>query len=181
MIACPKCKTSFEFDTSEGTDCDVICDACGYRAGYRSFSREQARQIRDEATALARLAEAKQRAIEVVEARPVTPITVAPPQTIIIQQSAPPPPTEQPRRDSGLGVFAFVLAILSLCFAWIPLLGMLLIPMAIIAGVLGFSALVISLVRGAPTGYPFAAMIVAAMAMYVAMAQSDAILTAMQP
>ena len=47
-----------------------------------------------------------------------------------------------PKRTSGLGVAALVLGIIACLFAWIPLLGMVAIPFALLGGLLGLIGLI---------------------------------------
>ncbi len=64
--------------------------------------------------------------------------------------AAPPPsPTpDQPRRRSGLGAAGLVLAILALAFGWIPIIGLAMLPPALLAVVLGIIGFVAAVVTG---------------------------------
>ena len=58
-----------------------------------------------------------------------------------------PPPAAEPKRRSGLGAAALVLALLALLFGWIPIVGLAMIPPAMLAiglGVIGFIFAVVS-------------------------------------
>jgi hypothetical protein len=65
-----------------------------------------------------------------------------------------------PMAYSGLGIAALAIVVVALLFAWIPLIGMLAVPVAGIGLVLGIIALVMARVNGGVgTGFPLAAIL----------------------
>lgn len=80
---------------------------------------------------------------------------------------APPTPQDQKRR-SGLGAAALVLGLLAMLFGWIPVLGLVMIPPALLAVLLGILGFVVAVVTGR-TGkaLPFIGTVVAAFALLI--------------
>src|SRR5438045_1311692 len=58
------------------------------------------------------------------------------------------PPARIQKSISGLGVASLIIAIFAVLLCWLPLLGMISIPLAMIALLLGFIGLLVSLIGG---------------------------------
>ena len=83
---------------------------------------------------------------------------------------APPgmPPQRIQKGVSGFGVASLIVAILAVLLCWLPLLGMIAIPLAIIALLLGFIGLLVSLIGGrSGVGFPVAGAFTAILAIFV--------------
>ena len=79
-----------------------------------------------------------------------------------------PPATPSEKRRSGLGAAALVLALLALLFGWVPILGLVMIPPALLAiflGVVGFVAAVVTGRTG--KALPFIASVIGVFAVLV--------------
>jgi len=113
------------------------------------------------------------------------PIVVDPVQTQIItpprleRGHAPHAPSVNvhlPRRTSSLGVASLVLGIVAFLFCWVPLIGILTIPVAALGLLLGGIGLVVAFLRrGSGIGYPIAGGVVSGMALAIGVAQVGAI------
>ena len=95
---------------------------------------------------------------------------------------APPAPPAEPKKRSGLGAAALVLALLALLFGWVPIIGLVMIPPAMLAVLLGVVGFVAALVTGR-TGkaLPFIASTIGVFALLVPPAATVAFGLAMAP
>src|SRR5690606_17409475 len=98
---------------------------------------------------------------------------------------APPPAPVQAvdvKRRSGLGAVALVLAIMALLFGWVPVVGLLMIPPALLALALGILGFAVAVVTGR-TGriLPFVASILAVFGMALPAASTALFALAVTP
>ena len=81
-----------------------------------------------------------------------------------------------PRRGSSLGIASLILGILALAICWIPILGVLGMPMSGLGLLLGIVGFIIALIRkGSGIGFPIAGSLVSAIALIVAIAVNAAV------
>jgi hypothetical protein len=115
------------------------------------------------------------------------PIAARAPQTVPAQRisTSPPPPIEAghvpglpsinvnlPKRASSLGIAALILGVLAFLLCWVPLVGVLTLPLSGLGLIFGIVGLLISVTRkGSGIGYPIAGGIVSTLALIIAIAQ----------
>jgi len=81
-----------------------------------------------------------------------------------------------PTRTSSLGVVSLILGVVAFLFCWIPLLGMLSIPLSALGLLLAAIGFVVALVRrGSGIGYPIGGGVVSGLALAIGMAQVAAV------
>lgn len=74
-----------------------------------------------------------------------------------------------PKRSSSLGIASLVTGVLGFLFCWVPLIGILSIPVSGIGLLLGLAGLIVAFVRrGSGVGYPIAGAVVSGLALCVA-------------
>lgn len=114
----------------------------------------------------------------------VAPVRLAPATQVIRQ--APPPPLEAghvagvpsinvhlPRRSSSLGIVSLVLGIVAFLFCWIPLVGILSVPLSALGLLLGAIGLLVALFRrGSGIGFPIGGTAVCGLALAIGIAQT---------
>ena len=146
----------------------------------RAASRERKRAERDERKALAE----REKRRDLVETR-ASPVAIQRDQPIAVVQ----PPLEHghaagvpsinvhiPKRASSMGIASLVLAIVALAFSWIPFVGVLAIPLSVLALVLALAGLLVALTRrGSGIGYPIAGGLTAALALSISTSMTWAI------
>jgi hypothetical protein len=94
----------------------------------------------------------------------------------------PPPPPAEAKKRSGLGAAALVLGLLALMFGWIPIVGLAMVPPAMLAILLGVAGFVAAVVTGR-TGkaLPFIASTVGVFALLVPPAATTIFAVSMAP
>ncbi len=87
-------------------------------------------------------------------------------------QQAPSVNVHMPKRTSSLGVVSLILGIVALLFCWVPILGLLSLPLSILGVLLAGIGLLVALTRrGAGIGWPIGGGVVSGLALVVALIQ----------
>lgn len=83
-----------------------------------------------------------------------------------------------PRRGSSLGVVSLVLGLVAFMICWIPFINLLGVPLSALGLVLGLVGLLVAFTRnGASIGYPIAGTAVCALALFIAISMTGALVT----